>query len=44
MALDAKARCLGVRIRTLAGMGAYLQDMGPRVPTSGGERVMWHGL
>jgi carbon-monoxide dehydrogenase large subunit len=40
MALDAKARCLGVRIRTLAGMGAYLQDMGPRVPTSGGARVM----
>jgi carbon-monoxide dehydrogenase large subunit len=40
MALDEAARCLGVRIRTIAGMGAYLQDMGPRVPTSGGARVM----
>jgi len=40
MALDANAKCLGVRIRTIAGMGAYLQDMGPRVPTTGGARVM----
>ncbi|HEY8611089.1 MAG TPA: xanthine dehydrogenase family protein molybdopterin-binding subunit [Roseomonas sp.] len=40
MALDEDARCLGVRIRTIAGMGAYLQDMGPRVPTTGGARVM----
>ncbi|WP_458097058.1 xanthine dehydrogenase family protein molybdopterin-binding subunit [Roseomonas sp. WA12] len=40
MALDASAKCLGVRIRTVAGMGAYLQDMGPRIPTTGGARVM----
>ena len=40
MALDAGAKCLAVRIRTVAGMGAYLQDMGPRVPTTGGARVM----
>ncbi|MBI0535193.1 xanthine dehydrogenase family protein molybdopterin-binding subunit [Roseomonas sp. KE2513] len=40
MALDRDAKCLGVRIRTVAGMGAYLQDMGPRVPTTGGARIM----
>ncbi|MBP0446051.1 xanthine dehydrogenase family protein molybdopterin-binding subunit [Roseomonas sp. SSH11] len=40
MALDGNGRCLGVRIRTIAGMGAYLQDMGPRIPTTGGARVM----
>jgi carbon-monoxide dehydrogenase large subunit len=40
MALDADAKALGVRIRTIAGMGAYLQDMGPRIPTTGGGRVM----
>ncbi|MFC0384042.1 xanthine dehydrogenase family protein molybdopterin-binding subunit [Muricoccus vinaceus] len=40
MALDAEGRCLAVRIRTTAAMGAYLQDMGPRVPTTGGARVM----
>jgi carbon-monoxide dehydrogenase large subunit len=40
MALDENAKCLGVRIRTLAGMGAYLQDMGPRIPTVAGGRIM----
>ncbi|TPG59623.1 xanthine dehydrogenase family protein molybdopterin-binding subunit [Roseomonas nepalensis] len=40
MALDEGGKCLAVRIRTVASMGAYLMDMGPRVPTTGGARVM----
>ncbi|WP_376090881.1 xanthine dehydrogenase family protein molybdopterin-binding subunit [Roseomonas sp. CCTCC AB2023176] len=40
MALDAGARCLAVRIRTVAGLGAYIQDFGARVPTEAGGRVM----
>ena len=30
---------LGVRIRTVAAMGAYLQDFGPRIPTVAGGRI-----
>jgi hypothetical protein len=33
MAFDENAKAIGVRIRTLAAMGAYLLDFGPRVPT-----------
>ncbi|WP_426957026.1 xanthine dehydrogenase family protein molybdopterin-binding subunit [Muricoccus radiodurans] len=40
MALDGAAKCLGVRIRTVAGMGAYLSDFGPRVPTVAGARII----
>ncbi|MBC4014715.1 xanthine dehydrogenase family protein molybdopterin-binding subunit [Siccirubricoccus deserti] len=40
MAFDADARVLGVKIRTMAAMGAYLQDFGPRVPTVAGGRIM----
>ena len=39
MALDAQGRTLGVRIRTIAAMGAYLQDFGPRIPTVAGGRI-----
>lgn len=40
MAFDAEAKILGVKIRTLAAMGAYLQDFGPRVPTVAGGRIL----
>jgi aerobic carbon-monoxide dehydrogenase large subunit len=39
MAFDAEGRTLGVRIRTIAAMGAYLQDFGPRIPTVAGGRI-----
>jgi carbon-monoxide dehydrogenase large subunit len=39
MAFDADARAIGVRIRTVAAMGAYLQDFGPRIPTVAGGRI-----
>ncbi|MCA3387261.1 MAG: xanthine dehydrogenase family protein molybdopterin-binding subunit [Roseomonas sp.] len=39
MAFDANAKAIGVRIRTLAAMGAYLLDFGPRVPTMAGGRI-----
>ena len=39
MAFDEKARVLGVKIRTIAAMGAYLQDFGPRIPTVAGGRI-----
>lgn len=39
MAFDANGRTLGVRIRTIAAMGAYLQDFGPRIPTVAGGRI-----
>ncbi len=39
MALDASGRTLGVRIRTVANMGAYLQDFGPRIATAAGGRI-----
>ncbi|MBK1659575.1 xanthine dehydrogenase family protein molybdopterin-binding subunit [Paracraurococcus ruber] len=40
MAFDAHGKTLGVKIRTFAAMGAYLQDFGPRVPTVAGARIM----
>ena len=39
MAFDAHARMTGVRIRTIAAMGAYLLDFGPRIPTLAGGRI-----
>ncbi|MEX2643060.1 MAG: xanthine dehydrogenase family protein molybdopterin-binding subunit [Acetobacterales bacterium] len=39
LALDADGRILGMRIDTLANIGAYASDNGPRVPTGGGGRV-----
>lgn len=39
MAFDTDGRTLGVRIRTIAAMGAYLQDFGPRIPTVAGGRI-----
>jgi carbon-monoxide dehydrogenase large subunit len=39
MAFDENAKAIGVRIRTLAAMGAYLLDFGPRVPTMAGGRI-----
>jgi carbon-monoxide dehydrogenase large subunit len=39
MALDANGKTLGVRIRTVANMGAYLQDFGPRIATAAGGRI-----
>ncbi|MDO9707623.1 xanthine dehydrogenase family protein molybdopterin-binding subunit [Paracraurococcus lichenis] len=40
MAFDEQGKTLGVKIRTSAAMGAYLQDFGPRVPTVAGARIM----
>jgi carbon-monoxide dehydrogenase large subunit len=39
MAFDARGKALGLRVRTLAGMGAYLLDFGPRIPTVAGARI-----
>jgi carbon-monoxide dehydrogenase large subunit len=39
MALDADGRILGMRVDTLANLGAYTSDNGPRVPTGAGGRV-----
>lgn len=39
MAFDANAKMTGVRIRTIAAMGAYLLDFGPRIPTLAGGRI-----
>ena len=39
MAFDEHGKILAVRIRTVAAMGAYLQDFGPRIPTFGGGRI-----
>jgi carbon-monoxide dehydrogenase large subunit len=39
MAFDREGKALGVRIRTVAAMGAYLQDFGPRIPTVAGGRI-----
>ncbi len=40
MAFDAEGKANGVRIRTIAAMGAYLQDFGPRVPTVAAARII----
>jgi carbon-monoxide dehydrogenase large subunit len=39
MAFDAEARILGMRVDTIAAMGAYLLDFGPRIPTVAGGRI-----
>jgi len=39
MAFDETGKALGLRVRTLANVGAYLSDFGPRIPTVAGARV-----
>jgi carbon-monoxide dehydrogenase large subunit len=39
MAFDAAGKALGLRVRTVAAMGAYLLDFGPRIPTVAGARI-----
>ncbi|MBW8268654.1 xanthine dehydrogenase family protein molybdopterin-binding subunit [Caldovatus aquaticus] len=39
MAFDADARAIGLKVRTVAAMGAYLLDFGPRIPTLAGGRI-----
>jgi len=39
MAFDAQGKALGLRVRTLASVGAYLSDFGPRIPTVAGARI-----
>lgn len=39
MAFDSDARILGMKVRTVAAMGAYLFDFGPRIPTVAGGRI-----
>jgi carbon-monoxide dehydrogenase large subunit len=39
MAFDDGARILGMKVRTVAAMGAYLFDFGPRIPTVAGGRI-----
>ncbi|MCZ8149259.1 MAG: xanthine dehydrogenase family protein molybdopterin-binding subunit [Roseomonas sp.] len=39
MAFDANGKALGLRVRTIASVGAYLMDFGPRIPTVAGARV-----
>jgi carbon-monoxide dehydrogenase large subunit len=39
MAFDAQGKALGMRTRTMAAMGAYLFDFGPRIPTVAGARI-----
>jgi carbon-monoxide dehydrogenase large subunit len=39
MAFDESARILGMKVRTIAAMGAYLFDFGPRIPTVAGGRI-----
>jgi carbon-monoxide dehydrogenase large subunit len=39
MAFDAQGKALGLRVRTVAAVGAYLMDFGPRIPTIAGARI-----
>jgi carbon-monoxide dehydrogenase large subunit len=39
MAFDAEGRILAMRVNTMAAMGAYLFDFGPRIPTVAGGRI-----
>jgi carbon-monoxide dehydrogenase large subunit len=39
MAFDAQGKALGLRVRTIASVGAYLMDFGPRIPTVAGARI-----
>lgn len=43
MALDAEGRFLGLRVRTVANLGAYLSNFGPYIPT-GASTQMFTGL
>ena len=40
LALDTEGKFLGMRIRTLAGMGAYFSNYAPMIPTMAGSKVM----
>ena len=40
IALDSDARILGLRVRKVANMGAYLSNYAPFIPTEGGSRVL----
>jgi carbon-monoxide dehydrogenase large subunit len=39
MAFDADGKILGMKVNTVAAMGAYLFDFGPRIPTVAGGRI-----
>ncbi len=39
MAFDEEGRILGMKAATRANLGAYLSDMGPRIPTVAGARI-----
>lgn len=39
MAFDAGGKILGMKVETVAAMGAYLFDFGPRIPTVAGGRI-----
>jgi carbon-monoxide dehydrogenase large subunit len=39
MAFDATGKAIGLRVRTIAAVGAYLMDFGPRIPTVAGARI-----
>jgi len=40
MALDAEGRFLGMRVRTVANLGAYLSNFGPFIPTDAGAGML----
>ncbi|QYU68314.1 molybdopterin-dependent oxidoreductase [Leptolyngbya sp. 15MV] len=37
--VDAQGKAIGLRTRTIAAVGAYLMDFGPRIPTVAGARI-----
>ncbi len=39
MAFDANGKAIGLRVRSIAAVGAYLLDFGPRIPTVAGARI-----
>ncbi|WP_184382200.1 xanthine dehydrogenase family protein molybdopterin-binding subunit [Roseococcus suduntuyensis] len=39
MAFDANGKILGMKVETIAAMGGYLFDFGPRIPTVAGGRI-----
>ena len=40
LALDANAKILGLKVETLVNVGAYLSENGPRLPISGGGKIL----
>src|SRR5690606_14396511 len=40
IALDREGRFLGLRVETIANMGAYLSNFGPYIPTGAGTHVL----